>query len=89
MLIYVYDERNKMIGGAKMMRQRIRLDTMTDVQKFVEVASKVDSKVTLEDNDGHCVNAASLLGALYSMEWAHIYVYCEKDISGSILPWII
>ncbi len=72
-----------------MMRQEIRLDTMSDVQKFVEVVSRVGERVILEDNDGHRVGASSLLGALYSMEWAHIYCYCEKDISGSILPWII
>lgn len=71
------------------MRQEIRLDTMSDVQKFVEVASRVGERVVLEDNDGHRVAATSLLGALYSMEWAHIYCYCNKDISGSILPWIV
>ena len=72
-----------------MMRQRIRLDTMSDVQDFVKAVSKVDEKVLLEDNDGHRVSAASILGALYSMEWTHIYCYCDKDISGIILPWII
>ena len=71
------------------MRQRISLDTMSDVQTFVNVVSKVDSKVVLEDNNGHRVSASSLLGALYSMEWECIYCYCEKDISGIILPWII
>ena len=71
------------------MRQKIRLDTMSDVQKFIEVVSKIGERVTLEDGCGHCVSATSLLGALYSMEWTHIYCYCEKDISGSILPWII
>ena len=72
-----------------MMRQKIRLDTMSDVQNFVKVVSRVEAQVILEDNDGHRVSATSILGALYSMEWTHIYCYCEKDISGSILPWII
>ena len=71
------------------MRQRISLDTMSDVQTFVDVVSKVNSKVILEDNEGHRVSATSLLGALYSMEWECIYCHCEKDISGIILPWII
>lgn len=71
------------------MRQKIRLDTMSDIQKFVDVVSKVDAVVTLEDGNGHCVSASSLLGVLYSMEWTHIYCYCSKDISGIILPWII
>lgn len=71
------------------MKQKIRLDTMGDVQKFVEVTSTVGEKVTLEDGDGHRVSASSLLGVLYSMEWTHIYCYCAKDISGIILPWIV
>ena len=71
------------------MRQKIRLDTMTDVQRFIEVASTVDEEVILEDGDGQRVRASSLLGVLYSMEWTHIYCYCKKDISGMILPWIV
>lgn len=71
------------------MRQRVRLDTMTDIQKFVAAVSKIDDLVFLEDNTGFKVSAKSLLGALLSMEWNEVYVNCNKDISGSILPWII
>ena len=72
-----------------MMRQKIRLDTMSDVQKFVDIVSTVGAEVTLEDGDGHRVSASSMLGCLYSMEWTHIYCYCNKDISAIILPWIV
>lgn len=71
------------------MRQRVQLDTMTDIQRFVETVSRVDDRVFLEDNTGFKVSAKSLLGALLSMEWAEVYCECQKDISGSILPWII
>lgn len=71
------------------MLQRIRLDTMSDVQNFVKVVSRVEERVFLEDSDGHCVSATSILGALYSMEWSSIYCRCNKDISGMILPWIV
>lgn len=71
------------------MRQRIRLDTMSEINKFVETISQIDEKVFLEDNTGYKVSARSLLGALLSMEWEEVYVHCEKDISGTILPWII
>ena len=71
------------------MRQRIRLDTMSDVQEFVNVVSRIDDRVFLEDNTGYKVSARSLLGALLSMEWEEVYCHCDKDISGSILPWII
>lgn len=71
------------------MRQRIRLDTMSDIRSFVDTVSTVTEKVTLEDDDGNRVSAKSLLGAVYTVEWKTIYCYCDKDISGIILPWII
>lgn len=71
------------------MRQKIRLDTMSDIQKFIEVTSHIDDKIFLEDNTGCKVSAQSLLGVLLSMEWEEVYCHCDRDISGSILPWII
>ena len=71
------------------MRLRVRLDTMSDIHNFVNTMAKIDDKVFLEDNTGFKVSAHSLLGALLSMEWEEVYVYCEKDISGTILPWIV
>ena len=71
------------------MRVRLRLDTMSDINGFVKTALSVPEKVTLEDNEGNRVSAKSLLGALYSLEWNEIYCSCEKDISGTLLKWII
>lgn len=70
------------------MRQKVRLDTMSDIQKFIEVVSRVDDSVYLEDDTGFKVSAKSLLGALLSMEWNTVYCCCNKDIAGLILPWI-
>ena len=71
------------------MRRQIRLDTMTDIQKFVNTVSGVTERVILEGDEGHRVSAKSLLGAIYSMEWTRIYCHCDKDISGLILPWTV
>lgn len=71
------------------MRCKVRLDTMQDVNKFVSVVSNVMEKVVLEDDDGHCVSARSILGALYSMEWANVYCKCDRDITAMILSWVI
>ena len=71
------------------MRVKLNLDTMTDIHKFVDVVSRIEEAVTLKDAIGHCVSAKSLLGAIYTMEWAEIYCECEKDITGSILPWMV
>ena len=71
------------------MKVRVRLDTLTDIQNFVNVAAGVKESVVLRDNIGNQVSAKSLLGAIYTMEWDEIYCYCEKDISASILSFII
>ena len=72
-----------------MTRTQIRLDTLSEVNKFVEVMSRVNDRVWLEDGNGCRVSAKSLLGALYSLEWNEIHCYCETDISGYLIPWIM
>jgi hypothetical protein len=62
---------------------------MSDVNGFVAEMSKVNERVWLEDDDGNRVNAKSLLGAVYSMEWKRIYCYCERDISLHLMPWAV
>lgn len=71
------------------MRQKIRLDTLTDIKQFVDVVSRINARVVLEDDDGHRVSAQSLIGAAYTMEWDCVYCVCCKDISGLILKWVI
>ena len=71
------------------MKVKVRLDTMSDVQQFVNIASMVNEKVFLEDEEGHRVSAKSLLGALYSMEWDSTSCVCDKDISGALIQWIV
>ena len=72
-----------------MTRTQIRLDTLSDVNKFVGEMSKLPERVWLEDGDGCRVSAQSVLGTLYSLEWSTIYCYCEKDISVHLMPWAI
>lgn len=71
------------------MRVKINIDTMTDIQSFVNVVSDINVPVILEDGNGLCVSAKSLLGSLYAMEFENVYCCCEKDISGLILKWIV
>ena len=72
-----------------MTRTKIRLDTLSDVNEFIAVMSNVKDKVWLEDDEGSRVSAKSLLGALYSMEWNHIYCYCESNITAELMPWMV
>ena len=66
------------------MRIKIRLDTYNDVKEFVEISNRIDSIIYLEDGNGLRVNAKSLLGALYTMEYNDIYCVCADDISNKI-----
>ncbi len=59
------------------MRYRIRLDTMSDVNRFVKIATKNKGKITLTDGEHFTVSGTSLLGAMYTMEWDQ--VFCEAD----------
>lgn len=65
-----------------MIRFRVRLDTMQDVNEFVNVSTSISSRVTLSDNDCHSVNGKSLLGCLYSMEFDKLYVTCDAEESS-------
>ncbi len=71
------------------MRARIRLDTLGDIKAFISTVAPVTENITLEDNEGHCVSAKSLMGAIYSMEWDAIYCNCDKDITTLIMNWVI
>ena len=72
------------------MRQKIRLDTMTDIETFVKKVSSIPELVFIEDGQGSRVTAKSLMfTATAKMYWSDLYVTCDKDISGMILPWII
>ena len=60
------------------MRIKIRLDTMTEVNSFVNDMVKCGANAFLTDGDrNYIVSAKSMLGAVYSMEWDE--VWCESQ----------
>ena len=66
------------------MRTKIRLDTMKDISKFVAICSEVTAPVYVTDGAGLKVSAKSVLGVMYSMEFADIWCECEEDIYSHI-----
>ena len=72
-----------------MTRTQIRLDTLSDVNKFIETMTRLNEPVWLEDGGTIRVSATSMLACLYSLEWQHIYVLCERDINIHLMPWAI
>lgn len=71
------------------MKNRIRLDTVDDVKKFVSVVKDIEVPVVI--TDGHFkVNGKSLLGLMYGMsEFDNLWVECEKDIYTHIKDFVI
>ena len=61
------------------MKYKIILDTVSDVNTFVKnVSTFPDASVTVTDNRGLRVNAKSLMGMLYALEFDELW--CESDI---------
>lgn len=72
------------------MRERIRLDTMSEINNFVADMTKYGGKVSLTDKERNfVVSAKSMLGAVYSMEWDEIWVECDEDIYHLIRKYMV
>ena len=71
------------------MRYRIRLDTMSDVNRFVKMATKNTGKITLSDGEHFTVSGKSLLGAMYTMEWDQVFCESENEIYYEIKDFIV
>ena len=71
------------------MKAQIRLDTMSDVHRFVNIAMKQKGKVYITDNNGLKVSAKSLLGALYALEFDELWCEAEHDIYTAIADFVV
>ena len=71
------------------MRVKIRLDTISDANRFVGITSGLEGNITIVDAGGLRVNAKSVLGALHALEFSEIWCESEKDIYGAIADFII
>ena len=72
-----------------MMKNKIRLDTMCDVNRLVSICSTVKGEVHLTDKRHFCVNAKSLLGVMYSLEFDEVWIESEEDIYSKISEFVI
>lgn len=71
-----------------MMKAKVNLDTGNSIKKFVEICTRIDEPVYLEDGDNFRVSAKSLLGAVATMDWREVYAVCERDIRCYILDFL-
>lgn len=71
------------------MKHRIRLDTMSDITKFVQITTALDCDVRLTNGKSFIVNGRSLLGAIYCTEWKEIFCECDQDIYSKISEFVV
>ena len=70
---------------------KIQLNTMTDVRKFVEKVAMVElgNNLTLTDGGNYYINAQSIMGVLYSLEWNNLYLHSDVDVYTLFADFII
>lgn len=71
------------------MKAQIRLDTLSDIQKFVKIATKQKCDVHITDNNGLRVSAKSILGAMYALEFDELWCESDEDIYHAIEDFIV
>lgn len=73
-----------------MYQWKIRLDTMTDANDFLVVASKIPVEVYIRSGEHLCTSAKSALGChMASIEWNNLICECDMDIYNKISKFII
>lgn len=74
-----------------MMRVKINLVTLTDAAKFTDICSKYgeEIEVKVKDNKGNVVNGKSLMGMIYSLEFAEMWCESNTNIYSDIKQFVI
>ena len=62
---------------------------MSDINEFVAITTKCNGRIVVKDDEGHCVNAKSLLGMMYAMEFKELYIEAEENIYREISKFIV
>ena len=74
------------------MKSKVRLDTMQDINDFIDVAEKESKNTYLVNGDGDFrVPIRSRLGAIAiaNLHFDDLWVESDVDISAKILKWIV
>lgn len=72
------------------MKVKIRLDTLTQAHEFVKNIEGLPGKITICDNQGHCVNGKSIIGMMYALaEFEELWCTAENDIYHAIYPFVV
>lgn len=71
------------------MKLKIRLDTVSDANRFAAIVSNLKGRIVITDGNGLCVNGKSVLGALHALEFTDLWCESENEIYGYIRDFVI
>ena len=71
------------------MRAKIRLDTFSDLRKFVRITSKLHGRIYVTDGHGLISNAKSLLNMIPTLKYEELWCEAEEDIWTHIADFIV
>ena len=71
-MLVIFDFVNSIKIKGYRMKVKINLDMLKDVQDFVNITSNLQGKIIVTDGEGLVVNAKSLMGMLYSLEFSEL-----------------
>ena len=71
------------------MKVRIRLDTFSDVRKFVKIATRLKGRVYVTDGAGLKTNAKSLLNMIPTLKYEELWCESENDIYFHIKDFLV
>lgn len=70
------------------MKNKIIIDTRTAALELAAITKGIDADVIITDNNGMRVNAKSLVGALYAMEFEEVWIESDVDIYDLIKDFV-
>lgn len=69
---------------------KIELNTLTDVKNFVNIITTSNlSSPELTDGDKYTINASSIMGVIYSLEWNNLFLVTTEDVYSLLKDYIV
>ena len=71
------------------MPYKIRIDTLSDAHEFASAAAAMKESIVITDGQGLRVNAKSILGVLYALEFNELYCETDGDLHHRLQRFVI
>ena len=72
------------------MRARIRLETMTDINKFINIVTPLPGKIVVKNSDeDFIINAKSIFVMICALNYNDLWCESEHDIYNHIKDFLV